>query len=54
LMRTAFLDGLMRTAFSAEWNEDGFFRWIKWGRLFELGWMRTAFSDGFNEDGFFR
>ncbi len=24
------------TAFSAGLNEDGFFEWIKWGRLFPL------------------
>jgi hypothetical protein len=34
-------------------NENGFFIWIEWERLFHLGWMRTAFSSGLNEDGFF-
>jgi hypothetical protein len=50
------------TTFLTELNEDGFFGWVEWGRLFQLGWMRTAFSDelnetafspGLNEDGFF-
>jgi hypothetical protein len=26
---------------------DGFFNWVEWGRLFQMGWMRTAFSTGF-------
>jgi hypothetical protein len=43
----------MRTTFSAELNEDGFFGWVEWGRLYQMGWMRTAFSNGLNEDGFF-
>jgi hypothetical protein len=52
----------MGTAFSAELNGDGFFRWVGWGRLFQMGWGRlfqmgwlgTAFSDGLAGDGFFR
>jgi hypothetical protein len=43
----------MRTAFSAELVGDGFFRWVKWGRLFQLSWLGTAFSDGLNGNGFF-
>jgi hypothetical protein len=37
----------------AELVEDGFFRWVEWGRLFQLGWLGTAFSDGLNGDGLF-
>jgi hypothetical protein len=44
----------MRTTFSAELIEDGFFRWVEWGRLFQLGWLGTAFSAGLVWDGFFR
>jgi hypothetical protein len=40
----------MRTTFSAGLNENGFFGWVKWERLFRLGW---AFSNGLNGDGFF-
>jgi hypothetical protein len=49
----------MKTAFSNELTEDaenGFFRWIEWGRLFQLdwlGWLRTTFSAGLNGDDFF-
>jgi hypothetical protein len=43
----------MGTALSNGLDEDGFFKWIEWGRLFRLGWMRTAFSAVLNEDGFF-
>jgi hypothetical protein len=25
-------------------NGDGFFSWVGWGRLFQMGWMGTAFS----------
>jgi hypothetical protein len=53
-MRTAFLIGLMRTAFSNGLNGNGFFKWAEWGRLIQMGWMRTAFSTGLNEDGFFK
>ncbi len=42
----------MGTGFSNELNENGFFIWVKWGRLFHRGWMGTAFSAGLNEDGF--
>jgi hypothetical protein len=42
----------MRTAFSPGLNENDFFTWVEWGRLFHLGWMRTAFSSGLNENGF--
>jgi hypothetical protein len=45
------LDGL--TAFSAGLNGDGFFKWVEWGRLFQLGWLGTAFSAELNGDGFF-
>jgi hypothetical protein len=31
---------------------DGFFEWVEWGRLFQMGWMGTAFSTGLNGDGF--
>jgi hypothetical protein len=34
-------------------NGYGFFNWVGWGRLFQLGWMRTAFSNELNENGFF-
>jgi hypothetical protein len=34
-------------------NENDFFMWIVWERLFHLGWMRTAFSPELNEDDFF-
>jgi hypothetical protein len=44
----------MRTAFSAELNEERFFKWVEWRRHFQLGWMRTAFSDELNGDGFFK
>jgi hypothetical protein len=43
----------MGTAFSNDSNEDGFFIWIEWGRLFEMGRMGTAFSNGSDENGFF-
>jgi hypothetical protein len=43
-METAFLSGL---------NEDGFFGWVEWERLFRLGWMGTAFLSGLNGNGFF-
>jgi hypothetical protein len=43
----------MGTAFSAGLNGDGFFKWVEWGRLFQLGWLRTAFSAGLAGDGFF-
>jgi hypothetical protein len=43
----------MRTAFSDELNGNGFFSWVEWGRLFQLGWLGTGFSDGLNGDGFF-
>jgi hypothetical protein len=52
----------MRTAFLAGLNGDGFFSWVKWGRLSHMGWMITAFSNGLigtafsaglNRDGFF-
>jgi hypothetical protein len=43
----------MGTAFSAGLAGDGFFKWVDWGRLFQMGSMRTAFSDGLNGDGFF-
>jgi hypothetical protein len=44
----------MGTAFSDELAGDGFFNWVGWGRLFQLGWLGTAFSAGLNGDGFFR
>jgi hypothetical protein len=44
----------MRTAFSNELNEDGFFKWVEWGRLFQLGWLGTAFLYELNENGFFK
>jgi hypothetical protein len=31
---------------------DSFFRWVEWGRLFQLGWLGTAFSNELNGDGF--
>jgi hypothetical protein len=43
----------METAFWTGLNEDGFFKWVEWGRLFQVGCMGTAFSYGLNEDGFF-
>jgi hypothetical protein len=43
-MGTAFLIGL---------NENGFFKWVGWGRLFQTGRMTTAFSTELNENGFF-
>jgi hypothetical protein len=43
----------MRTAFLAELNEDGFFKWVGWESLFQLGLMGIAFSAEVNEDGFF-
>jgi hypothetical protein len=43
----------MRTAFSNKLDEDGFFTWVGWGRLFYLGWMETAFLPGLNGNGFF-
>jgi hypothetical protein len=54
--------GWMGTAFSNGLNENGFFKWVEWGRLFHLGWMGmafhlgwmgTAFSSGLNGNGFF-
>jgi hypothetical protein len=44
----------MRTAFSNGLNGNGFFSWVEWGRLFQLGRMGTAFSAGLNGDGFFK
>jgi hypothetical protein len=44
----------MGIAFSAGFNEDGFFSWVEWGRLFQMGEMGTAFSDWLNGNGFFR
>jgi hypothetical protein len=32
----------------------GFFRWVGWGRLFQMSWMGTAFFNGLNRAGFFR
>jgi hypothetical protein len=32
---------------------DGFFEWVEWGRLFQMGWMGTAFSNGLNGNGIF-
>jgi hypothetical protein len=29
--------GWMETAFSDELNEDDFFDWVEWGRLFHMG-----------------
>jgi hypothetical protein len=46
--------GWLGTAFSNGLNEDGFFKWVGWGRLLQLGWMGTAFSTALNEDGFFK
>jgi hypothetical protein len=43
----------MGTAFSDGLNGDGFFKWVEWGRLFQMGWLGTAFSAGLNGDGFF-
>jgi hypothetical protein len=43
----------MGTAFSAGLSEDGFFRWVEWGRLFQMGWLGTAFSTELAGDGFF-
>jgi hypothetical protein len=40
-------------AFSTELNENGFFKWVEWRRLFRPGFMGTAFSNGLNEDGLF-
>jgi hypothetical protein len=40
----------MGTAFSAGLNGDGFFKWVEWGRLFQVGLLGTAFSDGLAED----
>jgi hypothetical protein len=36
-MRTAFSNGLIGTAFLAGLNEEGFFSWVEWGRLFQMG-----------------
>jgi hypothetical protein len=44
----------MGTAFSAGLNEDGIFKWVDWGQLFQLGCMGTAFSNGLAGDGFFK
>jgi hypothetical protein len=44
----------MGTVFSDGLNENGFFSWVEWERLFELGWLRTAFSNGLTEDRFFK
>jgi hypothetical protein len=41
------------TAFSTELNENDFFDWVGWERLFRLGRMGTAFSTESDEDGFF-
>jgi hypothetical protein len=41
----------MGTAFSAELNENDFFGWVEWERLFRLFW---AFSNGLNGDDFFK
>jgi hypothetical protein len=43
----------MGIAFSAGLNGDGFFSWVEWGRLFQMGWLRTTFSAGLAGDGFF-
>jgi hypothetical protein len=43
----------MGTAFSNELDGNGFFKWVGWGRLFQLGWMGTAFLFELNKNGFF-
>jgi hypothetical protein len=43
----------MRTAFSNWLNENGFFDWVEWGRLSQMGWTGTAFWTGLNGDAFF-
>jgi hypothetical protein len=43
----------MGTAFSPELDEDGFFIWVEWERLFRLSRMGTAFLYELNKDGFF-
>jgi hypothetical protein len=40
------------TAFSNGLDGDGFFKWVGWGRLFQMSWMGTAFSTGLDGDGF--
>ncbi len=40
-------------AFSTKLNENDFFDWIGWERLFRLDRMGTAFSTGSDGDGFF-
>jgi hypothetical protein len=54
--------GWIGTDFSAELAGDGFFKWVEWGRLFQLswlgtafqlGWLGTAFSAGLNGNRFF-
>jgi hypothetical protein len=44
----------MGTAFSAGLNGDGFFGWVEWERLLQLGWLGTAFANGLAGDGFFK
>ncbi len=34
--------GSMGTALLTKLNEYGFFKWVEWGRLFQMGWMGTA------------
>jgi hypothetical protein len=41
------------TAFSTELNENDFFDWVGWERLFRLGRMGTTFSTGSDGNGFF-
>jgi hypothetical protein len=43
----------MKTAFLNELNENDFFKWVEWGRLFQMGWLGTAFSNELDGDGFF-
>ncbi len=39
--------GWLGTAFSNGLNGDGFFRWVGWGRLFQMGWLGTLAEDSF-------
>jgi hypothetical protein len=43
----------MGTAFWNELAEDGFFKWVGWGRLFQMSWMKITFSNELNKNVFF-
>jgi hypothetical protein len=44
----------MKTICSNEINENDFFEWVEWRRLFQMSWIEITFSNKLNRNHFFK